>query len=141
MVIVGGDGDSTPKTIVLAARGTVAAGNVPSPGQLCLVRQIRQPDRSQYGVSSSPRVVALGETVPKGGGTTASASLHRRSRVLRAGEDPNIARGNGFLVCDDASMAADRQWRGFDMTSLTAAPSDLPIPSTPASRIQETANR
>jgi len=38
--------------------------------------QVRQPRRSQYGVSSSPRVVALGDPVPKGGGPIVSEALY-----------------------------------------------------------------
>ena len=85
----------------------------------------------KYGVSSSPRVVAFGEPVPKGGGT------------YRVGK-PYVVAGRTYVPEENANYRAEglASWYGddfhgrltangevFDMTSLTAAHPTLPIPS------------
>jgi rare lipoprotein A len=85
----------------------------------------------KYGVSSSPRVVAMGEPVPKGGGT------------YRVGKPYTVA-GRVYVPEEDASYRAEgmASWYGddfhgrltangevFDMASLTAAHPTLPMPS------------
>jgi len=85
----------------------------------------------RYGVSSSPRVVAMGEPVPKGGGT------------YRVGKPYTVA-GRVYVPEEDASYRAEgmASWYGddfhgrltangevFDMASLTAAHPTLPMPS------------
>lgn len=85
----------------------------------------------KYGVSSSPRVVGMGEPVPKGGGT------------YRIGK-PYVVGGKTYVPEEDVNYRAEgmASWYGddfhgrltangevFDMTSLTAAHPTLPIPS------------
>ncbi|MGJ4947437.1 septal ring lytic transglycosylase RlpA family protein [Bradyrhizobium sp. HKCCYLS20291] len=85
----------------------------------------------KYGVSSSPRVVGLGEPVPKGGG------------VYRIGKPYTVA-GKTYVPEEDTNYRAEgmASWYGddfhgrqtangevFDMTSLTAAHPTLPMPS------------
>ncbi|WP_114356257.1 MULTISPECIES: septal ring lytic transglycosylase RlpA family protein [Rhodopseudomonas] len=85
----------------------------------------------KYGVSSSPRVVALGEPVPKGGGT------------YRVGK-PYVVAGRTYVPEDNPNYRAEglASWYGtdfhgrltangevFDMASLSAAHPTLPIPS------------
>jgi rare lipoprotein A len=85
----------------------------------------------KYGVSSSPRVVGMGEPVPKGGGT------------YRVGK-PYVVAGRTYVPEEDANYRAEgiASWYGdafhgrltangevFDMASLTAAHPTLPIPS------------
>ena len=85
----------------------------------------------KYGVSSSPRVVALGDPVPKGGGT------------YRVGK-PYVVAGRTYVPEEDVNYRADglASWYGddfhgrltangevFDMGSLTAAHPTLPMPS------------
>jgi rare lipoprotein A len=85
----------------------------------------------KYGVSSSPRVVGLGEPVPKGGGT------------YRVGKPYTVA-GRIYVPEENASYSAEglASWYGddfhgrqtangevFDMTSISAAHPTLPIPS------------
>src|SRR3569833_962889 len=85
----------------------------------------------KYGVSSSPRVVAFGVLVPKGGGT------------YRVGK-PNVVAGRTYVPEEDVNYRAEgmASWYGddfhgrltangevFDMTSLTAAHPTLPMPS------------
>jgi rare lipoprotein A len=84
----------------------------------------------RYGVSSSPRVVAFGEPVPKGGGT------------YRVGKPYTVA-GRVYVPEEDASYREEgmASWYGddfhgrltangevFDMASLTAAHPTLPMP-------------
>ena len=85
----------------------------------------------KYGVSSSPRVVAFGEPVPKGGGT------------YRVGKPYTVA-GRVYVPEEDAAYREEglASWYGndfhgrltangevFDMASLTAAHPTLPMPS------------
>lgn len=85
----------------------------------------------KYGVSSSPRVVGLGEAVPKGGGT------------YRVGKPYTVA-GKVYVPEENANYREEgvASWYGdafhgrltangevFDMASLTAAHPTLPIPS------------
>jgi rare lipoprotein A len=85
----------------------------------------------KYGVSSSPRLVALGEPVPKGGG------------VYRVGKPYTIA-GQTYEPQDNSRYTAEgfASWYGedfhgratangeiYDMASITAAHPTLPIPS------------
>ncbi|MGB3864951.1 MAG: septal ring lytic transglycosylase RlpA family protein, partial [Xanthobacteraceae bacterium] len=85
----------------------------------------------KYGVSSSPRVVAFGEAVPRGGGT------------YRVGKPYTVA-GRVYVPRENPSYREDglASWYGdafhgrltangevFDMQSLTAAHPTMPIPS------------
>lgn len=85
----------------------------------------------KYGVSSSPRVVGFGESVPKGGGT------------YRVGKPYTVA-GRTYVPEENVHYRAEglASWYGdafhgrltangevFDMTSLTAAHPTLPMPS------------
>jgi len=85
----------------------------------------------KYGVSASPRVVAMGEPVPKGGG------------VYRVGK-PYVVAGKTYYPEEnkDYSAVGTASWYGadfhgrrtangeiFDMTSITAAHPTMPIPS------------
>src|SRR5260221_9463975 len=85
----------------------------------------------KYGVSSSPRVVAFGEPVPKGGGT------------YRVGKPYTVA-GRVYVPEEDASYREEgiASWYGddfhgrlnanrevVDLDSPTAANTPLPIPS------------
>ena len=84
----------------------------------------------KYGVSSSPRVVELGDPVPKGGG------------IYRVGK-PYIVGGRVYVPEEDVNYREEglASWYGddfhgrltangevFDMTSLSAAHPTLPMP-------------
>ncbi len=85
----------------------------------------------KYGVSSSPRVVALGDPVPKGGGTYRIGKPYTvAGRVYVPEEDPNYrAEGMASWYGDDFHGRLTANGEVFDMTSLTAAHPTLPIPS------------
>jgi rare lipoprotein A len=85
----------------------------------------------KYGVSASPRVVAFGQPVPKGGGT------------YRVGK-PYVVAGRTYVPKEDRNYRAEgiASWYGdafhgrltangevFDMASLTAAHPTMPLPS------------
>jgi len=85
----------------------------------------------KYGVSSSPRVVALGDPVPKGGGTYRIGKPYTvAGRVYVPEEDPNYrAEGMASWYGDDFHGRLTANGEVFDMTALTAAHPTLPIPS------------
>lgn len=84
----------------------------------------------KYGVSASPRVVAFGEPVPKGGGTYRVGKPYSvAGRVYVPEEDVNY-REEGFASWygDDFHGRLTANGEIFDMGSLTAAHPTLPMP-------------
>src|SRR6202795_4781913 len=84
----------------------------------------------KYGVSSSPRVVAFGDPVPKGGGTYRVGKPYTvGGRVYVPEEDVNY-REEGLASCygDDFHGRQTANGEVFDMDSLTAAHPTLPMP-------------
>lgn len=84
----------------------------------------------KYGVSSSPRVVAFGEPVPKGGGTYRVGKPYTvGGRVYVPEEDTNYrAEGTASWYGDDFHGRLTANGEVFDMGSLTAAHPTLPMP-------------
>jgi rare lipoprotein A len=84
----------------------------------------------KYGVSSSPRVVADGEPVPKGGGTYRIGKPYTvGGRVYVPEEDVNYrAEGLASWYGDDFHGRQTANGEVFDMGSLTAAHPTLPMP-------------
>ncbi len=84
----------------------------------------------KYGVSSSPRVVAFGEPVPKGGGTYRVGKPYTvAGRVYVPEEDTNYrAEGLASWYGDDFHGRLTANGEVFDMASLTAAHPTLPMP-------------
>ncbi len=84
----------------------------------------------RYGVSSSPRVVAFGEPVPKGGGTYRVGKPYTvAGRVYVPEEDVNYrAEGLASWYGDDFHGRQTANGEVFDMASLTAAHPTLPMP-------------
>src|ERR1700690_2548370 len=85
----------------------------------------------KYGVSSSPRVVAFGEPVPKGGGTYRIGKPYTvGGRVYVPEEDVNYrAEGLASWYGDDFHGRQTANGEVFDMDGLTAAHPTLPMPS------------
>jgi rare lipoprotein A len=85
----------------------------------------------KYGVSSSPRVVELGEPVPKGGGTYRVGKPYTvAGRVYVPEEDPNYREeGLASWYGDDFHGRLTANGEVFDMASLSAAHPTLPMPS------------
>ncbi|WP_225117976.1 septal ring lytic transglycosylase RlpA family protein [Bradyrhizobium sp. BRP22] len=85
----------------------------------------------KYGVSASPRVVAFGEPVPKGGGTYRVGKPYMvAGRMYVPEEDANYrAEGLASWYGDDFHGRLTANGEVFDMASLTAAHPTLPMPS------------
>ncbi len=85
----------------------------------------------KYGVSSSPRVVGMGEPVPKGGGTYRVGKPYTvAGRTYVPEENLNYrAEGLASWYGDDFHGRLTANGEVFDMASLTAAHPTLPIPS------------
>src|ERR1700682_589076 len=84
----------------------------------------------KYGVSSSPRVVALGDPVPKGGGTYRVGKPYTvGGRVYVPEEDAEYREeGMASWYGDDFHGRLTANGEVFDMASLTAAHPTLPMP-------------
>ena len=84
----------------------------------------------KYGVSSSPRVVAFGEPVPKGGGTYRVGKPYTMAgRVYVPEEDTSyLEEGLASWYGDDFHGRLTANGEVFDMASLTAAHPTLPMP-------------
>jgi rare lipoprotein A len=84
----------------------------------------------KYGVSSSPRVVALGDPVPKEGGTYRVGKPYTvAGRVYIPEEDVNYREeGLASWYGDDFHGRLTANGEVFDMASLSAAHPTLPIP-------------
>jgi rare lipoprotein A len=115
--------------VVRAARGVavVAAclflANCASSGQFSRVDP-------KYGVSSSPRVVALGDPVPKGGGTYRVGKPYTVAGQVYVPEEDTNYRQEGLASWygDDFHGRLTANGEVFDMASLTAASPTLPMP-------------
>jgi rare lipoprotein A len=85
----------------------------------------------KYGVSSSPRLVALGEPVPKGGGTYRVGKPYVvGGRIYEPQEDANYrAEGLASWYGEDFHGRATANGEVYDMASISAAHPTLPIPS------------
>src|SRR6201991_4326060 len=120
-----------PKTIVLAARCTVAVATCLLLANCASSSKFASRVDPKYGVSSSPRVVGFGEEVPKGGGTYRVGKPYTvAGRIYVPEEDPNYrAEGMASWYGDDFHGRLTAKSEVFDMTSLTAAHPTLPIPS------------
>jgi rare lipoprotein A len=84
----------------------------------------------KYGVSSSPRVVAFGDPVPKGGGTYRVGKPYTvGGRVYIPEEDINYREeGLASWYGDDFHGRLTANGEVFDMASLSAAHPTLPMP-------------
>jgi rare lipoprotein A len=84
----------------------------------------------RYGVSSSPRVVAFGEPVPKGGGTYRVGKPYTVAGRVYVPEEDTSYREEGLASWygDDFHGRLTANGEVFDMASLTAAHPTLPMP-------------
>src|SRR3979409_2423865 len=116
--------------VVLMARGAAAAA-------VCLVLancassgKFSSRVDPKYGVSSSPRVVALGDPVPKGGGTYRVGKPYTVAGRVYVPEEDRESRGEGrpSWAGHDFHGRLTANGEVFDMSSLTAAHPTLPMP-------------
>src|SRR5256885_13532990 len=115
----------------LMARGAIAAGTCLIVANCASSNKFASRVDPKYGVSSSPRVVAWGDPVPKGGGTYRVGKPYMvAGRTYVPEEDVNYrAEGMASWYGDDFHGRQTANGEVFDMTSLTAAHPTLPMPS------------
>ncbi|WP_425270825.1 septal ring lytic transglycosylase RlpA family protein [Pannonibacter carbonis] len=86
---------------------------------------------SKYGVKASPRVVADGQAVPKGGGRDITGKPYKvAGRWYHPKEDPNYKK-TGFASWYGEAFHGRKTANGeiYDRNALTAAHTTMPLPS------------
>ncbi|MDX3969431.1 MAG: septal ring lytic transglycosylase RlpA family protein [Bradyrhizobium sp.] len=118
-------------SVLRAARGVAAFATCLALANCASSSKFASRVDPKYGVSSSPRVVAWGEPVPKGGGTYRVGKPYVvAGRTYVPEEDVNYrAEGMASWYGDDFHGRLTANGEVFDMTSLTAAHPTLPMPS------------
>jgi rare lipoprotein A len=119
-----------PDQIVLMARGAAAVAACLVLANCASSGKFASRVDPKYGVSSSPRVVAFGEPVPKGGGVYRIGKPYTvAGRVYVPEEDVNYREdGLASWYGDDFHGRLTANGEVFDMGSLTAAHPTLPMP-------------
>lgn len=118
-------------SVVRAARCVAAVGACLALANCASSNKFASRVDPKYGVSSSPRVVAFGDPVPKGGGTYRIGKPYVvAGRTYVPEEDVNYrAEGMASWYGDDFHGRQTANGEVFDMGSLTAAHPTLPMPS------------
>jgi peptidoglycan lytic transglycosylase len=113
-----------------AARGAVAAAACLVLANCASSGKFASRVDPKYGVSSSPRVVAFGEPVPKGGGTYRVGKPYTVAGRMYVPEEDTSYREEGMASWygDDFHGRLTANGEVFDMASLTAAHPTLPMP-------------
>jgi rare lipoprotein A len=116
--------------VVLMARGAAAVAACLALANCASSDKFANRVDPKYGVSSSPRVVAFGDPVPKGGGTYRVGRPYTvAGRVYVPEEDVNYREeGLASWYGDDFHGRLTANGEVFDMASLTAAHPTLPMP-------------
>src|SRR3954463_601127 len=117
--------------VIRAARGAAAVATCLVLANCASSNKFASRVDPKYGVSSSARVVALGDPVPKGGGTYRVGKPYTvAGQVYVPEEDVNYrAEGMASWYGDDFHGRLTANGEVFDMGSLTAAHPTLPMPS------------
>lgn len=118
-------------SVVRAARSVAAVATCLALANCASSNKFASRVDPKYGVSSSPRVVAWGDPVPKGGGTYRVGRPYMvAGRTYVPEEDVNYrAEGMASWYGDDFHGRQTANGEVFDMGSLTAAHPTLPMPS------------
>src|SRR5437762_1997517 len=119
-----------PTSMVRTARGAVAIAACLVLANCASSSKFASRVDPKYGVSSSPRVVALGEPVPKGGGTYRIGKPYTVGGRIYVPEEDTSYREEGMASWygDDFHGRLTANGEVFDMASLTAAHPTLPMP-------------
>ena len=117
-------------SVLRVARGVAAAATCLVLANCASSNKFASRVDPKYGVSSSPRVVALGDPVPKGGGTYRIGKPYMvAGKMYVPEEDANYrAEGLASWYGDDFHGRLTANGEVFDMGSLTAAHPTLPMP-------------
>src|ERR1017187_1565520 len=120
-----------PDQIVLMARGIAAVAACLVLANCASSGKFASRVDPKYGVSSSPRVVALGDPVPKGGGTYRVGKPYTvGGRVYVPEEDVNYREeGIASWYGPDFHGRLTANGEVFDMHGISAAHPTMPIPS------------
>lgn len=118
-------------SVLRAARGVVAAATCLALANCASSGKFASRVDPKYGVSSSPRVVAFGEPVPKGGGTYRVGKPYVVAGKMYVPEEDTHYRAEGLASWygDDFHGRLTANGEVFDMGALTAAHPTLPMPS------------
>jgi rare lipoprotein A len=116
--------------VILMARGVVAVAACLVLANCASSGKFASRIDPKYGVSSSPRVVAFGEPVPKGGGTYRVGKPYTVAGRVYVPEEDTSYREEGLASWygDDFHGRLTANGEVFDMASLTAAHPTLPMP-------------
>jgi rare lipoprotein A len=130
-MVIGAMGIRRPNSIVLVARGGAALATCLVLANCASSNKFASRVDPKYGVSSSPRVVAFGEPVPKGGGTYRVGKPYTVGGRVYVPEEDSEYREEGMASWygDDFHGRLTANGEVFDMGSLTAAHPTLPMPS------------
>src|SRR5882672_8816 len=117
--------------VVRAARGAAAVATCLVLANCASSSKFASRVDPKYGVSTSPRVVALGDPVPKGGGTYRVGKPYTVAGRVYVPEEDTEYRADGMASWygDDFHGRLTANGEVFDMSSLTAAHPTLPMPS------------
>src|SRR6195952_1438777 len=117
-------------SVILMARGAVAVAACFVLANCASSDKFAGRVDPRYGVSSSPRVVALGDPVPKGGGTYRVGRPYTVGGQVYVPEENVHYREEGLASWygDDFHGRLTANGEVFDMASLTAAHPTLPMP-------------
>src|SRR5262245_47145272 len=120
--------------VVAVVLGCAALANCSSSNNLSTVDP-------RYGVAASPRVVAMGEPVPKGGGAYRIGKPYMVAGRLYVPEENKNYRAEGLASWYGRDFHGRLTANGevFDMESISAAHPTLPMPSYV--RVTNMANR
>jgi rare lipoprotein A len=113
---------------LVAATLLASCGMAPKSSQVASKEYFSQ---KEYGVSASPRVVAMGDETPKGGGRYHVGNPYKvKGKTYRPKEDPNYAKV-GLASWYGRAFHGRKTANGeiYDMGELTAAHPTLPLPS------------
>src|ERR1700736_1042341 len=119
-----------PDQIVLMARSAVAVAACLALANCASSGKFASRVDPRYGVSSSPRVVAFGEPVPKGGGTYRVGKPYTVGGRVYVPEEDTGYREEGLASWygEDFHGRLTANGEMFDMASLTRPPPTLPMP-------------
>src|SRR5258708_25127122 len=129
-MVIGGMGIRRANPVARAARGAAAVATCLVLANCASSGKFASRIDPRYGVSSSPRVVAFGEPVPKGGGTYRVGKPYTvAGRIYVPEEDTAyLEEGMASWYGDDFHGRLTANGEVFDIASLTAAHPTLPMP-------------
>src|ERR1700744_3513258 len=129
-MVIGAMGIRRLDPVIRAAKGAAAVAMCLALANCASSGKFASRVDPKYGVSSSPRVVELGDPVPKGGGVYRVGKPYTvAGRVYVPEEDVNYrAEGLASWYGDDFHGRLTANGEVFDMGALTAAHPTLPMP-------------